>query len=69
MAPGYFLTDINKDFFSTEAGEKLIKRIPQRRLGQPQDLDGPLILLASDASSFMTGTVIPVDGGHLINSV
>jgi NAD(P)-dependent dehydrogenase (short-subunit alcohol dehydrogenase family) len=43
--------------------------VPQRRLGQPQDLDGPLLLLASDASAFMTGSVIDVDGGHLASSL
>lgn len=69
IAPGYIETDMNRDFFTTEAGQKLIKRIPQRRLGQPADLDGALLLLASDASSFMTGSLISVDGGHLISSL
>ncbi len=44
-----------------------MKKIPQRRYGNPEDLDGAILLLASEASSFMTGSVIPVDGGHLIN--
>ena len=48
-APGYIETELNHDFFATEAGKALIKRIPQRRLGQLEDLDGPLLLLASDA--------------------
>jgi NAD(P)-dependent dehydrogenase (short-subunit alcohol dehydrogenase family) len=65
IAPGYIRTDINRDFFATEAGAAMIKRIPQRRLGNPEDLDGPLLLLASDASRFMTGSTIVVDGGHL----
>ncbi|GGC22937.1 3-oxoacyl-ACP reductase [Novosphingobium marinum] len=69
LAPGYILTDINREFFSQAAGEKLIKRIPQRRLGQIEDLDGPLLLLVSDASRYMTGTVIPVDGGHLVSGL
>ena len=47
----------------------MIKRIPQRRLGQLNDLDGPLLLLASDASAYMTGSVITVDGGHLVSSL
>ena len=47
----------------------LISRVPQRRVGQLADLDGPLLLLASDASAYMTGAVIPVDGGHLVNSL
>lgn len=69
LAPGYIKTDINRNFLESEAGEKLIKRIPQRRYGIPQDLDGALLLLASDASNFMTGAVIAVDGGHLVNSL
>ncbi|MEM9045745.1 MAG: SDR family oxidoreductase [Pseudomonadota bacterium] len=69
LAPGYIETDINRGFFETEAGQALIKRIPQRRLGRMRDLDGPLLLLASDASRFMTGTVVEVDGGHLISGL
>lgn len=65
VAPGYFDTDINADFFKTEAGQVMVKRIPQRRIGAMHELDGVMTLLASDASSYMTGTVIPVDGGHL----
>ena len=65
LAPGYILTDLNKDFFATPAGDEMVKRIPQRRIGALEDLDGPLLLLASPASSYMTGAVIPVDGGHL----
>ncbi len=69
IAPGYIETGINRAFFASEPGQALIRRVPQRRLGQARDLDGPLLLLASDASAFMTGTVIPVDGGHSINSL
>lgn len=69
IAPGYVLTDINREFFSTEQGATMIKRIPQRRLGSFEDLDGPLLLLASNASSYMTGSVLVVDGGHLVNSL
>jgi NAD(P)-dependent dehydrogenase (short-subunit alcohol dehydrogenase family) len=69
LAPGYVETDINRDFFATEAGEALVKRIPMRRLGQPSDLDGPLLLLCSEASAFMTGAVIAADGGHLVSSL
>ncbi len=69
LAPGYFGTDINADFFATEAGKAMIKRVPMRRLGELADLDGPLLLLASDASRFMTGSVIEVDGGHLLSSL
>jgi len=69
IAPGYFETDINREFWETPAGQRLIERIPQRRLGQPRDLDGALLLLASDAGAFMTGSVIVVDGGHTVASL
>lgn len=69
LAPGYFPTDLNKDFFATPAGQAVVKRIPMRRLGALEDLDGPLLLLASPASAYMTGSVITVDGGHLIASL
>jgi|SRR5690554_3350409 len=65
LAPGYVETDLNREFFSSEAGQAMIRRIPQRRLGRLEDLDGPLLLLASDASRYMTGSSIVVDGGHL----
>ena len=60
-------TEINDDFFATKEGQDYINNIPMRRLGLESDLDGILLLLASDASSFMTGSIIPVDGGHLNN--
>lgn len=63
IAPGYIETDINRDFLASKAGESLMKRVPQRRFGQVRDLDGPLLLLASDASAYMTGSVVTVDGG------
>lgn len=69
LAPGYVETELNRDFWLSDAGKALIKRIPQRRLGQLQDLDGPLLLLASDASRYMTGSVIAVDGGHLCSGL
>ncbi len=65
IAPGYIATDLNRDFLASTAGQAMIKRIPQRRAGTPSDLDGALLLLASDASRYMTGGVIVVDGGHL----
>ncbi|WP_340317979.1 SDR family NAD(P)-dependent oxidoreductase [Rhizorhabdus argentea] len=69
IAPGYLATELNDSFFQSAAGEALIKRIPQRRLGQMSDLDAPLLLLASDASRYMTGSVITVDGGHLLSTL
>jgi 2-deoxy-D-gluconate 3-dehydrogenase len=69
LAPGYFETDINRELLRSPAGAALISRVPQRRVGQMSELDGPLLLLASEASSYMTGTVIPVDGGHLVNTL
>lgn len=65
LAPGYVETDLNREFFASDAGQAMIRRIPQRRLGSAADLDGPLLLLASDASAYMTGSTIVVDGGHL----
>ena len=69
IAPGYIETDMNRDFFKTEAGQGTVKRVPQRRIGQPSDLDGALLLLASDAGSYMTGSIVVVDGGHVVNSL
>ena len=69
LCPGYIETPINTAFFATEAGQNLIRRIPQRRLGQLSDLDAPLLLLASDRSSFMTGSTLEVDGGHLVSGL
>lgn len=69
LCPGYIETPINADFFATEAGTAIIKRIPQRRLGQLTELDAPLLLLASEASAYMTGSVLAVDGGHLVSSL
>jgi|TARA_R110002020_G_scaffold2447_3_gene11476 NAD(P)-dependent dehydrogenase (short-subunit alcohol dehydrogenase family) len=70
IAPGYFRTEMNNDYFESEKGQQYIKeKVPMRRLGQLEELSGPLLLLASEAGAFMTGTVINVDGGHLSNSL
>lgn len=64
LCPGYFLSEMTDGFFATTAGEKYLQKIPPKRLGHLHELDGPLLLLASRASSFMTGTQIVVDLGH-----
>jgi NAD(P)-dependent dehydrogenase (short-subunit alcohol dehydrogenase family) len=69
ILPGYVVTDLNRDFLQSAAGEKLRARIPTRRFGQLEDLDGPLLLLASAAGRHMTGSVLAVDGGHLVSSL
>jgi len=66
IAPGYFVTEINRDYLSTEAGQKLKREIPVGRFGDDGDLDGALLLLASDAGRFMAGTTIVVDGGQMV---
>jgi NAD(P)-dependent dehydrogenase (short-subunit alcohol dehydrogenase family) len=69
MAPGYVETDFNRAFFQTEPGKALISRIPLKRLGQTEDLDGALLFLASPASAYVTGAVIAVDGGHGVAAI
>ena len=69
LCPGYVATDLNRDYFETDAGRALIARVPQRRLGTVDDLRGALLLLASDDSRFMTGAEIVVDGGHLVSGL
>jgi len=69
LCPGYIETPINAAFFATEAGQTLIRRIPQRRLGRPEDLDGAVTLLAGEAGRYITGAVLAVDGGHLVSSL
>jgi NAD(P)-dependent dehydrogenase (short-subunit alcohol dehydrogenase family) len=69
ICPGYIETEMNAAFWKTPGGQRLIERIPQRRIGKPEHLDGALLLLASAAGSFMTGSVITIDGGHTVNSL
>ena len=69
LAPGYVMTDLNEAFLASDAGQKLRARIPSRRFSQPADLDGALLLLASDAGRGMSGSEVVVDGGHLCSSL
>jgi NAD(P)-dependent dehydrogenase (short-subunit alcohol dehydrogenase family) len=69
LAPGYVETDFNRDFFATEKGQEMIRRIPSRRLTPMQDLAEPLILLAGDGGASITGVVLPVDAGHLLSGL
>jgi len=68
LAPGYVITDLNRDFLASEAGKRPVARVPQRRFAELADLDGPLLLLASEASAHMTGSVV-VDGGHNCSTI
>lgn len=64
LCPGFVETDLNRAFLASPAGQAMVQRVPQRRVGRPEDLDGALLLLASDASAYMTGSLITIDGGH-----
>jgi NAD(P)-dependent dehydrogenase (short-subunit alcohol dehydrogenase family) len=66
LAPGYIETDISRAFLQSEPGQRMMKSIPQRRFGQAEDLDGALLFLTSDASQYVTGVFLPVDGGHTL---
>jgi 3-oxoacyl-[acyl-carrier protein] reductase len=66
IAPGWFVTEINRDYLASEEGKKLTRDIPAGRFGRDGDLDGALLLLASDAGRFMAGATIVVDGGQMV---
>lgn len=69
ILPGFFPTEMVDDFFSSKLGKAFIKRIPSKRLGKLEELDGPMLLLCSDASRYMNGSLLTVDGGHLLSSL
>ncbi|MEE9102603.1 SDR family NAD(P)-dependent oxidoreductase [Pseudomonas nitroreducens] len=70
IAPGYFKTEMNDAYFDSAKGQAYINdAVPLRRLGQLAELEGPFLLLASQAGAFMTGSVLAVDGGHLVGSL
>ena len=66
IAPGWFVTEINHEYLNSEQGRKLTRDIPVGRFGQDGDLDGALLLLVSDAGSYMAGTTVVVDGGQMV---
>jgi NAD(P)-dependent dehydrogenase (short-subunit alcohol dehydrogenase family) len=70
LAPGYFITEINQEQFADASAEDFLrKRVPMARVGELREIGGPLLLLASDAGSYMTGSIIAVDGGHVCSSL
>lgn len=69
MLPGYIATDFNREWIASEASERVRTRIPSRRFGKPEDLDGALLLLASAAGAHITGAALAVDGGHLLKFI
>lgn len=66
IAPGFVVTEINREYLTTGPGAGLTREIPVGRFGEERDLDGALLLLASDAGRFITGATIVVDGGHMV---
>ncbi|WP_295687028.1 SDR family NAD(P)-dependent oxidoreductase [uncultured Nevskia sp.] len=66
IAPGYFETEMAGPLFDSDIGKSYVERHPLQRLGQVEELDGPLLLLASDASRHMNGSIVTVDAGHSI---
>ncbi|WP_322050217.1 SDR family NAD(P)-dependent oxidoreductase [Paraburkholderia bannensis] len=69
IEPGYVRTAMTDELWETDHGKAMIKRIPMRRLGAPEEIDGALLLLATDAGSWITGAALAVDGGHLVSSL
>ena len=66
LAPGYFVTEINQEQFNENNAHEIVKaRVPMGRVGDLEEISGPLLLLASDAGKYMTGSILTVDGGHL----
>jgi len=69
ICPGYFSTEMNDTFLASESGQKMLQKGAFKRAGNLEELNGPVLMLCSDAGSFMTGAAIPVDGGHLLSSL
>ena len=66
IAPGWIVTEINRDYLASEKGAALKREIPMGRFGEERDLDGPLLLLVSDAGRYITGATIVADGGQMV---
>jgi NAD(P)-dependent dehydrogenase (short-subunit alcohol dehydrogenase family) len=66
IAPGYFETELNSEFFGSDAGKAYVEKLFPRRLGDMPELDGLVLLLASEAGSFINGAVLPIDGGSML---
>ena len=66
IAPGWIVTDLNRDYLMSEQGAAITREIPVGRFGEERDLDGALLLLASDAGRFIAGATIVVDGGQMV---
>jgi hypothetical protein len=64
ICPGYIRTEINEEQFDSDAGQKLVAMLPRRRVGDPSDLDGLLLMLSADESGFINGSIITADDGH-----
>lgn len=66
ICPGYFITEINDKFLDTDYGQQMLRNTPARRAGRLEELEAPMLMLASDAASFVTSAIIPVDGAHSV---
>ena len=64
LAPGWFISEMNAEYFASDKGKAYIQRMPPGRTGELQELVGPALLLASEAGSYVNGVVLPVDGAH-----
>lgn len=66
LAPGYVVTGMNREFFASPRSETITRAIPMKRVGQVEDFDGAILFLVSNASRFMTGSTLVIDGGHTL---
>jgi gluconate 5-dehydrogenase/2-deoxy-D-gluconate 3-dehydrogenase len=67
IGPGHMLTPLTEKYFATSVGEKILSQIPLKRFGVSDDLAGAVVFLASEASAYITGQTIYIDGGYMIN--